>query len=375
MLADPSAAQPLSLTRTAAHQASSAGNLPALDGLRAAAVALVFLSHYVPALLPGVPGIERLFPGMFGVTLFFVISGFLISTLLRREFLAAGTIGLKNFYVRRLLRLTPALYVYVAVVAAAYIVVDGAIVARDFLAALTYTANYYEAWHPSERNLYFMPVWSLAVEEHFYLLFPALMLLCMRRSMKALTAAVLVGIVASLAWRLVLARDAAVSWEAIYWRTDTRLDSLLFGVLLTCLSSARPDALSARSGAVLGVALLACSVVIRDEYFRNTLRYSLQGCALMLIVGHLVKGTSGIASAVRRASRTAPVLYLSKISYSLYLWHLTVLMFARHLLGAMTPATALLCAAASLGLAAASYRCVETPFLAMRHRFGSHADR
>ena len=348
-----------------------------LDGLRAIAVGVVFLAHYTPFALPGLPWLAALFPGMLGVTLFFFISGYLISTLLLKEHRVTGTIRLRDFYIRRLLRLSPALYVYVAVVFAAYYLYDRQIRYGDFIAALTYTSNYYQIW--ANTAMYYMPVWSLAIEEHFYLLFPAAMLLCLRRSPEQLLIAVLVSMAVVALWRLYLVHSYAMNWLHIYWRTDTRLDAILVGVLLTCIISqpklARVRAFVASHWSLgIGVAVLAFSIVYRDEAFRMSSRYTLQGLALLMILGSMLLDPGRAGRLARRILDTPPMLFLSKISYSLYLWHLTVLKFAEHVQGSVGPALALCCAALSVALAVGSYHLIEAPVLVLRKRFGSHAE-
>ncbi len=143
-----------------------AGSIPSLNGIRAVAVLLVFLAH---------GGLEHVVPGGLGVTIFFVLSGYLITTLMRVEHDRHSRIDFRNFYLRRLVRLMPPLVVVVALAAllAALGVIGGAFSAEGLLAALFYFGNYFVIAHDFRG----MPagigvVWSLAIEEHFYLLFP-----------------------------------------------------------------------------------------------------------------------------------------------------------------------------------------------------------
>lgn len=150
-------------------------NIPSLDGLRAVSICLVLLAH-----LSGTRGFPRLNLdglGEFGVRVFFVISGYLITSLLLKERVKAGTIRLPKFYFRRLTRLSPALLFYLIVVFALY--AAGAVTLRegDVLHALTYTMNFHfdRAWQLGH-------LWSLSVEEQFYLLWPAVLLLAGTRA-------------------------------------------------------------------------------------------------------------------------------------------------------------------------------------------------
>lgn len=352
------------------------GRIPGLDGLRTIAVMVVFVSHYIAAVLPSMPKVHDLFPGMLGVTLFFVLSGFLISTLLSREFRLTRSINVRDFYVRRLLRLTPALYAYVVLTLCAYLLADGSVVIADFVAAVTYTSNYYQLF--AKTALYYMPVWSLAIEEHFYLLFPALMYWCLRDRRIGLLAAVSFGIVTISLWRFYVATRPGMDWHQIYVRTDTRLDSILYGVLLMCLATKMGhewtrDKLGSYYAIAGGIASLAVSVVYRGELFRMSWRYSLQGLSLLLIIGFIVFSQTALAKLSRTLLDSAPMRYVSDRSYSLYLYHLTLLKLVEHIYGRLTPRDALLCALGSFVLAHLSYRYVERPFLRLRRRFGSHA--
>lgn len=356
--------------------AAVSGRISGLDGLRAIAVGVVFLAHYTPFVLPGQPWLAALFPGMVGVTLFFFISGYLISSLLLKEHHATGTIRLRNFYIRRLLRLSPALYVYVAVTLVAYLWYDRQVRYGDFIAALTYTSNYYQIW--ANTAMYYMPVWSLAIEEHFYLIWPAVMLLCLQRSPERLMIGVIGSIAVVALWRSYLVHTYAMNWLHIYWRTDTRLDAIFAGVLLTCIVT-QPKLGAVRAFIAshwslgLGVAVLAFSIVYREEAFRMSSRYTLQGLALLLIIGAVLLDQGWGGRLARATLDTPPMLFLSKISYSLYLWHLTVLKFAEHVHGSVGPLLALACAALSFTLAIGSYHVIEAPILVLRRRFGSHA--
>lgn len=352
---------------------SRASRIAGLDGLRAVAALIVFIAHHSISIFHA-PWLERVFGAMFGLVLFFTLSGFLISNLLWQEFTRHGTISIRDFYIRRFLRLTPALWVYVATFAAYYYLVDGWVNAGDFISAVTYTSNYYQIW--AQSSVYYMPVWSLAIEEHFYLAFPVLMLLTLRhRSIKALTIWVIGLIVLSLIWRAVVVSLWHPDWKYIYWRTDTRLDAIMFGVLLTCIGAGITRikaAIESHWAFWASIALLCLCAVDRNDFFRETLRYTLQSLAVTVIMGHIVWSGAFTARFSRYTLDSRPLVYIGAISYPLYLWHLTVLKAVEHTFG-MTPLRAIACGALSVGLAAASYHFVEMPFLGLRHRFGSRS--
>src|SRR5436305_8467288 len=206
-------------SETSAHPVpvSKLGHVPALDGLRGIAIAIVVGYHAF-----GFP-----LGGWLGVDLFFVLSGFLITTLLLEEQAATGTVRLRAFYARRARRLLPAL----AVLLAAYVAIS-AVRGVDGLAVVArwgfYTGNVYEAFVPGA-SLHLVGLnhlWSLAQEEQFYLLWPAALLL----ALKARRPAVVLGTIALalMIYRLALA-DGGASDARIYFAPDTNVDGLLLG--------------------------------------------------------------------------------------------------------------------------------------------------
>jgi hypothetical protein len=192
--------------------------IPALDGFRALAIIFVMLSHV---------GLERLFPGQFGVTLFFFLSGYLITTLLRRELERTGRIDLGGFYLRRAVRILPPLYITILFVLS--LNAAGAIPPMKLWAVpfdLVFLSNYFPF------SSIPIGLWSLAVEEHFYLGFPLLFLLLGRRLSFAQCALAFLGLCAVvLAVRLGEAQRVTDLQQVNFW-THTRLDSILFGSVL-----------------------------------------------------------------------------------------------------------------------------------------------
>ncbi len=355
------------MTQSAPRLAQPTGAIPCLDGIRAVAVLLVFVAH---------SGFERIVPGGLGVTIFFVLSGFLITTLMRIEHARSGSIHLRNFYLRRLLRLMPPL---VIVVVAAGLLASASLIDRGFTwAGLSATLLYYGNYHMIAHDFKGVPaglgvVWSLAIEEHYYLLYPPLALLLLRMQRLA-RGAVLLGVLCAivLAWRCVLVANGA-STDYVTMASDTRVDAILFGCLMALARNPWLDPVApsnpAREGAVAGlcIAVLLVTFVYRDEVFRMTLRYTLQGLAIMVL----------LYLAVARADRwpfrwlSAPVLvYIGSISYTVYLSHHVILLgLAKHwpawhpLL--LTAVGALL----TLGFAEAMRRCIELPVARLRRRF------
>jgi peptidoglycan/LPS O-acetylase OafA/YrhL len=367
--------------------------IPALDGLRAVSIALVMLSHF---------GFGAFVPGIFGVTIFFFVSGFLITRQLLGEVGATGSLRFDMFYLRRVLRLYPALIVMVAASAVVFPALGGRMAASDIVWALFYGTNYHAMAGGNQSGIPFVPhpfaiLWSLAVEEHYYLAFPLIVWL-FGRSPGRLTWAIVVLIVAVTAWRFHVVGYCTdhpeIGFCAVPFRiehgTDTRVDSILYGALLATLlgSSWSGKVLaSLRSPAVFatGAGALLASFLIRDAWFRDGLRFSVQGMGLFICIGATLYAAP--LAPVRSLLAHQVAILLGRWSYSLYLWHWPVFSLCGVLLpiavwvpflhgGGSLAWTALLfptLTALSLGLAVCSYYGIERPMVTLRRRFGSHA--
>ena len=254
-----------------------AGYIPSLDGIRAVAFLIVFFSH-----VPGVPGI---FPGGFGVTIFFFLSGYLIATLLRREVVAHQRIDFRGFYLRRALRILPPMYM--TLVGASALAFVGWIKAppnwSSILWQLGFLTNYYVTVWQGQVIEGTRVMWSLAVEEHFYLVYPFLAMFLLRVRAPGFAGLLLVV----LAWRIAMYALGGDSYRLAYG-TDTRIDSILFGVFMANhvnpLFGQTPAWLQGRRLVVvlvLSLVALLASVAARADWFRDTVRYSVQGVALL----------------------------------------------------------------------------------------------
>lgn len=365
-----------------AHGAASGwvghGQVPALDGFRAIAIAIVVIAHF---------GLGSIVPGGFGVTLFFFISGMLITRLLASEFEEHGRISLGRFWMRRALRLYPALLVMVAMSCAVLWSAGAHVRLGDLCAALFYYVNYWgwyvglDALHPNQALTDFHPfgvLWSLAVEEHFYVLWPPIVALTWRWRTLSLWM-LIAGCVGVLGWRCWFVLQMGADQTRVYGGTDTRFDSILYGCLATRLlhgpQADRYLAAVRHPGAwLVAGGLLACSLLIRDPDFRSTFRYTLQGLAMGIIVPALC--APGAARWQRRltSALSMPVMQMiGRLSYSLYLQHWVAYVLAltvAPLHSFRWYAVAIPCALLFTWL---SYRLVERPMLALRRRWGSHA--
>ncbi|MGO1769383.1 MAG: acyltransferase family protein [Microbacterium sp.] len=343
-----------------------------LDGLRAVAVVLVVSYHLFPSL-----GLEA---GYIGVDVFFVISGFLITSLLLRR-TTHGLSGIADFWRRRARRLLPALALTIMVCASAAWVIGGDVLVRlgtQVLGAFTFSYNwaavltgsgYFEATGPELlRNF-----WSLAVEEQFYLVWPLLLplvLLLPRGWPRAMIA--LAGAVASAAWMFVLLQQGADTTR-IYFGTDTHAFGILFGVALAFLLERIPDGEGRRSaavrwiGAALGTTALAGIVLLAFIGTEEPDALPTVLVAATVLTGILVVTAVWPGSLFGRMLDLAPLKWVGDRSYGLYLWHWPILVLVLVATQGTGPEATVPLWAGTLSLiltvicAALSYRLVEEP--------------
>ncbi|HEY1694842.1 MAG TPA: acyltransferase [Polyangiaceae bacterium] len=346
----------------------TAFHIPSLDGLRAVSFLLVFAAH---------AGLEDKVPGGFGVTVFFFLSGYLITTLMRMEWEGLGTVSFKQFYLRRVLRILPPFYLTLAlaIAAAAVGLIPGGFSPFAVLAQALHSANYWIIFRgyggqPAGTGVY----WSLAVEEHFYLFFPLVFVLLGRFVRTAgRRATILYGLCAAvLVWRMFLVHGLHVGADRTYVGSDTRIDSILFGCALAVYGNPVMDGPSRFSERVWKWGLLPASIGVllftflyRDGSFRETTRYSLQGLALTPLFVTAVRWPTWL---VFRPLNTRLASFLGVLSYSLYLVHHVILFGVHahvHVLPVLQGALAL---ALSIALAWAIYRFVEKPCAVLRKR-------
>ncbi|WP_082209171.1 acyltransferase [Novosphingobium sp. B-7] len=353
----------------AERMAAGPGYIPNLDGLRALSILLVLFAHYIS---------DRLFPGGLGVYVFFIISGFLITRLLFSERKAHGKINLTSFYGRRSLRLYPVVTVYTLVVIAIYLITRTPIDWLQPLSALFYFANYlYSARMLDPLAPVPMPFgifWSLSLEEHFYLAFPLLFVL-LRGRPQALVFAMIAICVACLGWRLTTAllHPEYLHTNIIFVRTDFRADSISYGVLLAalCETDAGRRFIVALSRPMLWVGALGTILIclaIREPFFRETVRYSLFGVALVLLIACTLFDAR--LKPIQVLLNHPVLVWLGRLSYSLYVWHYLPRLLGPMLLGVAPLMGVRIAFDLGLALVAAllSYHLVERPILALRRR-------
>ncbi len=326
--------------------------MPAVDGLRAVAVLMVFVVHTYAEYMPG---------GWIGVDIFFVISGFLITGLLLREFELTGKVSVSQFYIRRIFRIFPALVVCVTAVA---LLLPWTLHGPDDLAHLNVAAallgfmNWIRALSPATGGS-IGHTWSLGIEEQFYLIWVVVIVLTPRKSTILVLAAT--GLVAMAAWRAGLAYSGA-SVARLYNGLDTHGDGLLVGAALAALPRKLPSSLVRLwpiPAAFLALAALTVSEKLPIVAYGGLTVISL---ACGWIVYAAAVGSAGLQS----LGGPLPV-WLGKRSYSFYLWHMPII-GALPALGLSRSMWVLPALALSVLAAALSYSFVERPFLALKDR-------
>lgn len=348
-----------------------------VDAMRAGAVMLVVLSH---AGLTAVPGGS-------GVTIFFVISGFIITHLLLRELEKTDSFDIRGFYLRRALKIFPPLLAIVIIPSLIYGIFKP-LNWVDVAGQLLFFFN----WVYVDSVVSVLPgtivVWSLSIEEQFYVAVALLWLLMVRgrhpvTGLRGLAWAI---IVYSVLARAVLFFSGATS-DRIYFGTDTRSEAIAIGVLVALwyrtrrLRSADQDGASAAPAGTKGLlgrdtilwtalVLYFVSLVIRDELFRETLRYSMQAVSAALVIMWGLVGASGPAGrALNRFLKLQIVQLLGLASYSIYLVHLIVIRALEPVTaGLPEPVTVVLGVVLGTGAGVLAWWGIEEPVMRWRQR-------
>lgn len=350
--------------------------LPSIDSLRALAVLAVIIYHVDVNYLPG---------GFLGVDLFFVLSGYLISSLIIKEYKKTGSINLYNFYIRRARRLLPAVYFMITVGIVVMVMFNGVLLKKSHLDAIfgyIYSSNWWYIFHKLDyfdsfgSQSPFKHLWSLAIEEQFYMIFPLLFLLINRKKKdkdgfhklnRNFLYVILGVILVSLIAHIILFDINNIS--RIYFGTDTRAFSLLVGVVGAILYPI--DKLNTKITpqenilysvvSLLSIATLITIMIYTSEY--NTWLYR-GGFLLVAILGIIIIISSGKQHTVMaKLLSFKPVVFIGKISYSLYLWHFPILVLTTPVseIGNPNIFYVILRVILTFVLAIISYAFVETP--------------
>lgn len=356
------------MTSTARAPIHASAHIPSLDGWRAVAILIVLTSHL---------GLGHIVPGGLGVTIFFFLSGYLITTLLIQEHSRTGNVSISNFYIRRALRLMPPLAITLILVYSltALGVTQGNVSLAGFAAQLLYFANYYYLFFdagnttPAGTGIF----WSLAVEEHFYLVFPFLFgALFKKTNRRTLVIALAATCVITLAWRYALVGIWDSPTSRTYYATDTRIDSIVYGCLLALcrnpiLEPNAPKSLRVRDYLFIAAASIAlvATLLIRNPTFRETLRYTVQGIALAPLFFYSIRfGNHWIF----RSLNSKPMQKIGIYSYSIYLVHYIAIENVHSL--QLPTALSILITGVSIGSYALFIeRYIDTPCMYWRRKF------
>lgn len=314
-------------------------------------------------------------PGRVGVNIFFLLSGYLITTLMIRERAKTGWVSLRMFYLRRSLRIFPPMYVIMAATLLYLWLAHQlhGITVAGVCSQAFYYQNYY--FH---KGIGLIPglgvLWSLAVEEHFYLLFPPLLLLFLNRfkmDYRQIALTLLSLCAAILAWRCYVVHTFSNGLEWARDTSDCRADSILFGCALACWEQTASIERVFTRRRLERIILPSCLVLMlatllyRDPIFRDTFRYTLQAIAIAPLLYYVVHVPD---SAIGRLLNTRWIGELGTLSYALYLLHVTVLLEFNRLLPSKVLA-ALVSFFVAVALASLVHVFVEKPTDSLRKRF------
>lgn len=346
------------------------GYMPGLDGLRALAVFAVIAYHLGVTWAPG---------GLLGVNLFFVLSGYLITDILLTQREASGSIGLKNFWLRRIRRLLPALFVMLTAVMLWVVLFAPerlAALKQEAMAAVFYISNWYLIFHEVSYFESFGPpsplghLWSLAIEEQFYLFWPLLLGLGFRRLKRRkwmIAGTIAIALISAAAMALIYIPGHDPS--RVYYGTDTRAFALLFGAVLAMVWPGRKlsgdlsgtGRLALDAAGFIGLLIVLWMIFKTNQYqpflYQSGLvLFSAAATCLVAVLAHP-------ASRLAKVFAWRPLRLLGKWSYGIYLWHYPVILLSTPPVNTGGPdlLRSFWQIAISVILAALSYHLIEEP--------------
>jgi peptidoglycan/LPS O-acetylase OafA/YrhL len=347
--------------------------IPSLDGIRAVSILMVLTVHTLQEVNETHP-INSFWFALTnsGVYFFFVLSGFLITTLLLRERDKSGTISLRDFYVRRAFRILPPIYFYVAVLVALSWKWKTGISPGNVCSALFFYSNYANA-NLNGQSWAFAHFWSLSVEEQFYFLWPITLLLALRRSRRTAAWCAFAALVAC-----PIIRVATYQFGNAYMRSansqafQSRADALMFGCLIALLWGTpkfeRIYGYAARVPWIFPVVLFLVSAMLEARYWNHwnfPIGYTVDGICISFILVWCIRNPS---TRVGRFLNSKVMIHIGVLSYSIYIWQQlflhpkNVAIFGTHTLVHTFPARFLML----IAISSFSYWIVEKPSLRFR---------
>lgn len=341
--------------------------VPALDSMRGLAVSMVFFFH------AGTPAFSG---GFIGVDIFFVLSGFLITILLMQEQDRDGKITLRKFYLRRALRLVPAL-VFMVTVYLLFCIghfnspADWLYQFEDALMALSYIANWTRAFDLN-RPLVLGHTWSLAIEEQYYICWPLILAMLRRVTPSLRSGAIFLLLLASWITRLGLLANCA-SWDRIYNGLDSRADMLLAGSLLASLWHSGALNFLERHPKITGaMAIVGMSALAALNFTANwqtpplyIWQYEIVALSTVLVIYDISSRPSGWISTLLNKSG---LVWLGRVSYGFYLWHYPILWAVRQY-RIDNRVQIMLALILTLCFTVLSNKFIELPFLRLKQKF------
>lgn len=335
--------------------------IPALDGLRAISVLTVFIYHF---------GFYSI-PGDLGVSSFFVISGFLITWLLLKEFDSSGAISLGQFYVRRTIRIFPAYYAFLVFMYTQELLRGYAWPTELIMAGLFYVVNYYNALNGHAAGSSIAHAWSLGVEEQFYLLWPLVLIHLAKKGRQYCLNGLLISVAGVMLLRSFLYLGAGVSNSYVYNAFETRFDCLAVGCIIALVRD-RPQ--SERVAAIMTrwsflplvtLGLLVLSRVGGSPAYHYSIGFTIDSVLLGVFMVQLVQLHK---SFLWSWLELPGVRYVGKLSYSFYLYHVFGIGLGGRLDMLSPVIQFIVTLGLCIGIASLSYWIIEQPFLQLKHR-------